>query len=76
MAKSTKAFAEEKSAVIQNRVNAEIEDQEKAAEERRAHNAVLKARRLEKAAADKAEAARAAKAKAKAKTKTKTKART
>lgn len=57
MAKSTKAVAEEKFAALQKKKETELEDQEIAARERKAHIATLKARRLEKEAAERAAAA-------------------
>lgn len=57
MAKSTKAVAEEKFAALQRKKETELEDQEKAARERKDHMATLKARRLEKEANEREAAA-------------------
>lgn len=57
MAKSTKAVAEEKFAALQRKKETELEDQEKAARERKDHMATLKARRLEKEAKEREAAA-------------------
>ena len=72
MAKTTKAVAEEKFAALQKKKETELKDQEKAARERKDHIATLKAKRLEKAAADQAAAALEEKPKRKTRAKAKT----